>query len=131
MLDDSPRLLGDLLENTARRFPDKEAILYGETHLTWMEFNHQVDNLASAFLTLGIARGDRIGIISTTRPEYLCVYLAAARIGAVLVGFNILFTPSEVTQLANLTRPKVMIVLDQVKDKPIAEPLMALFKNLL
>src|SRR6185369_13346033 len=88
------------------------------------------DNLARAFLELGIQHGDRIGVISTTRPEYLCVYLAAARIGAIMVGFNILYTPSELIRLANITTPKVMVVLDKTKDRTIAEPLKPVFDTM-
>ena len=121
-----PHLLGDLLAETARRLPDKEAIIFNDQKITWQEFDHQVNNLAKAFLKMGIMPGDRIGIIATTRPEYLDVYLAAARIGAITVGFSVLYTPTELTQLANLVQPKIMVVLDQFGDKKIAEALKPL-----
>lgn len=126
----TPHFLGDLLENTATKLPDKEAILFGEISLTWAAFNQKVDHLACAFLAAGVERGDRIGILCTTRPEYLFVYLAAARIGAVLVGFNVQFTPKEVLQLANLTRPKIMTILDTLKGKPTAGALLPTLRDL-
>jgi acyl-CoA synthetase (AMP-forming)/AMP-acid ligase II len=126
----SPIRLGDLLDETARCFPDKEGLVFGKTRLTWNTFNQQVENLAGALLSLGVEHGDRVGIICTTRPEYLCVYMAAARIGAVLVGFNILHKPQELAELAHLTTPKVMFVIDRVKDDQPAVTLQLLFERM-
>lgn len=123
----TPSLLGELLESTALRMPQKEAVVFNGQSLTWGELNRQVDSLAQAFLDLGVERGDRIGVISTTRPEYLCVYFAAARIGAMMVGFNVQNTPLELERLAALTTPKVMVVLDKYKDKPVAPVLKPFF----
>jgi fatty-acyl-CoA synthase len=125
-----PHFLGDLLSETAARVPNKEALVFNDERVTWAEFDRRVDHLAQALLELGVQRGDRIGMISTTRPEYLYTYLAAARVGAILVGFNILYTPPELTHLANLTRPVAMVVLDRVGDKKVAEPLKPLIDSL-
>jgi fatty-acyl-CoA synthase len=125
-----PGMLADILAQTASRMPDKEALVFGEQRISWAEFNQRVDNLAKAFLEMGVQRGDRIGMISTTRPEYLYTYLAAARIGAILAGFNILYTPTELTRLANITEPVAMVVLGQVGEKQVAEPLKPLFDSM-
>lgn len=127
---DYPQFLGDLLESTAQRFPDKEALVYGDQRWTWSALNQQVKALSCAFLECGVLHGDRIGVLSTTRPEYLLVYLAAARIGAMMVGFNVLYTPLEITRLAHLTTPKVMVVLDKIRDKALAAPLKSVFEAL-
>ena len=129
MKPDMFRSLSALLENTASLLPDKEAVVYGDTRLTWGELNQMVDNLACAFLEAGVAQGDCIGIISTTRPEYLCVFLAVARIGAVLVGFNTLYTAPEIVRLAHLTQPRIMVVVDELKGRPFAESLITLFRE--
>ncbi len=56
--------------------------------------------------------------------------MAAARIGAIMVGFNVLYTPSELVRLVDLSTPKVMVVIDKTKEKPVAEPLKPLFDTL-
>lgn len=104
--------------------------MFHDQRVTWSEFNRRADYLAKAFLEMGVQRGDRIGVISTTRPEYLYVYLAAMRIGAVLVGFSILYTPPELIRLAELTKPVAMVVLGRAGDKPLAESLKALIDSL-
>ncbi len=124
------RLLAELLSATAARLPDKEALIFHDQRVTWGDFNRHVDQLAKAFLHLGIQRGDRIGVISSTRPEYLYAYLAAARIGAVLVGFSILYTSSELVRLARLTRPVALVVLGTFAEKDIATLLKPVFDSL-
>ncbi len=124
-----PRFLGGLLSETAARLPEKEALVFNEERVTWAEFDRRVNRLAHAWLEMGIQRGDRIGVISTTRPEYLYAYLAAARIGAILVGFNIVYTPLELTRLANLTRPVAMVVLGQAGEKQVAASLQPLIAS--
>ncbi len=123
-------MLSDLLSAVANRLPDKEALVFNDERVSWAKFDQRVDYLAKAFLELGIRRGDRIGIICTTRPEYVYTYLAAARIGAILVGFSVLYTSPEVMRLAQLTKPTALIVLGQVKDKKLAETLKPLVKSL-
>jgi len=127
---DHPHFLGDLLSDTAARLPGKEALVFNEERVTWADFDRRVNRLAHAFLDMGIRRGDRIGVISTTRPEYLYTYLAAARIGAILVGFNIVYTPLELSRLANLTKPVAMVVLGQQGEKRVAESLKPLIDTL-
>lgn len=126
----NPVLIADMLAATVARLPDKEAIVFGEQRWTWREFSAQVENVARAFLAIGIRRGDRIGIISTTRPEYLCVYLAAARIGAIMAGLGIQSTPPELNRLAHLVRPRVMVVLGESRHGPLAAPLKPLFDGM-
>jgi fatty-acyl-CoA synthase len=102
--------LGTALAEIARRFPNREAIVFEGRRLTWQEIDQQTDSLALALLDKGVQRGDRVGILSNNRPEYVVVYLAVARIGAILVGFNINYTLREIREYAIQVRPKVMIV---------------------
>lgn len=102
--------LSGLLDAAAERWPDQEAIVFQDMRLTWRMLAQQVDRLAAAFMALGIERGDCIGIQCTTRPEYIITYLAAMRCGAVLVGFNSQHTPLEVSRLAPLARPVLLVL---------------------
>lgn len=110
LADSAATNLSAILTATAARWPDQEAIVFEDARLTWGALAQQVDNLAAAFIALGIERGDRIGIQCTTRPEYLITYLAAMRCGAILAGFNSQYTPLEVSRLAVLARPAVLVL---------------------
>lgn len=106
----SPAHLSALLSAVAARWPQKEAIVFQNTRLTWGAIEEQATNLAAAFIALGIQPGDRIGIQCATRPEYIITYLAAMRCGAVLAGFNSRHTPLEVSRLARLANPVLLVM---------------------
>ena len=119
--------LSKKLSETATRFPDKEAIIFEDERITWSEVQRLTFNLAAAFLEMGVQRGDRIGILCTTRPEYIVTYLAASQVGAMLVGFNINFTPREIRKQAEIAKPVAMVVLRSMK---IAGQLQSCFETM-
>lgn len=87
-------LLGDTIgENLARAVtahPDREALVDVESGARWTyaEFAADVERLARAFLGVGVAKGDRVGIWAVNCPEWVLVQYATARIGAVMVNIN-------------------------------------------
>ncbi len=68
----------------------REAVvsLHQEKRLAYAELDARVDELARGLLAIGTGRGDRVGIWSTDNLEWVCLQLATARIGAVLVNIN-------------------------------------------
>ncbi len=47
-------LIGEMIARNARKFTDKEALIYGKTRLTYKQFNARINQLAHAFFDLGI-----------------------------------------------------------------------------
>jgi fatty-acyl-CoA synthase len=98
----SVRLLGQTigqnLRDTARRFPDRDALIvpYQNVRLTYGEFDSKVDALARSLLAIGIDTGDRIGIWSPNNAEWVLIQYAAARIGAILVNLNPAYRTQEI-----------------------------------
>ncbi len=121
---DSLAVIGPLLAQTAERIPEKEALVFGDERITWGQLDQRVNNLACAFLEMGVQIGDRVGIFCSTRPEYIYAYLAAVRIGATVVGFNIQYTPREVGELAAQTNPVVMVVLNRKGSLRHVQPIL-------
>jgi len=122
-----PSHLSHLLAKTSTRWPNKEALVFGDERITWREVQQRVESLAVAFLEMGMQRGDRIGILCTTRPEYIITYLAAVRVGAMLVGFNVNFTPREIRKQAEIAKPVAMVVLRSMK---VAKQLQSCFETM-
>ena len=81
-----PALLGD----TVARFGERPAVLFREQGVrwTWREFAAVVDELAAGLLELGLQRGDRLGIWSPNRAEWLVTQFATARISVVPASKN-------------------------------------------
>jgi len=108
------RHLNDIFARTVARTPDGLAVIFEDQRLTWREVESQVSGLAKSLLALGVQRGDRIGILSPPRPEYLIAYLATTRIGAILTGFSVQYTAREIIDYAHLVHPVAMIVVPEL-----------------
>jgi fatty-acyl-CoA synthase len=88
--------LADLLRRSARRSPDKLAIVCGDTRWTYAEFDRVCDRLAAGLQMLGIAPGDRVAILARNSHAYAAMRFALARIAAVLVPINFMLKADEV-----------------------------------
>ncbi len=95
------KTIGDFLEHWARETPDKECIVYSDRDLrwSWKAFNVRVDEMAKGLLIIGVKPGDHIGLWATNVPDWLTVFYAVAKIGAVLVTINTNYKPHEVAFL--------------------------------
>lgn len=73
-----------------RRHGDRTAAVFCETgeHWTYEDLMRRVDRLAAGLLSIGVYKGDRVGIWSPNRPEWVLAQFATARIGAILVNIN-------------------------------------------
>ncbi|SAL15467.1 AMP-binding domain-containing protein [Caballeronia cordobensis] len=120
-----------LLE-TAGRFPDRPAVVFREQNIrwTWREFANEVDVLASGLLALGIQAGDRVGIWSPNRIEWLLTQFATARMGAVMVNINPAYRLAELEYALNKVGCKAIIAAEQFKTSKYLEMLQALAPEL-
>lgn len=79
-----------LLAGTVAEYGPREAAVFLEQgkRFTWNEFAEDVDALAAGLLALGLRAGERIGIWSPNRWEWLLTQFATARLGLILVNIN-------------------------------------------
>ncbi len=82
--------IGDALDRTTVRFGEREALISRHQNLryTWNELRAAVDEAARGLMALGIGPGERVGIWSPNRAEWVITQFAAAKIGAILVNIN-------------------------------------------
>ncbi|WP_163512076.1 AMP-binding protein [Fodinicola acaciae] len=82
--------IGDNLDRTAERFPDREALVdcAAGQRWTYAQFVDTVDRLAIGLLDAGIGKGDRVGIWAPNCAEWAFVQYATAKIGAIMVNIN-------------------------------------------
>jgi acyl-CoA synthetase (AMP-forming)/AMP-acid ligase II len=104
--------VGSLFRARVRQFPERLAISNGAlpASLTYRELDARVARLAGALAEHGVARGDRVALLSENRPEYLEVVLAAARVGASIACQNWRLTGAELGHCIDLVTPRVVIV---------------------
>ena len=82
--------IGVHLDKTVARDPDHPALIMPHQNIRWTygEFQHEVNRFATGLLALGVEPGDRVGIWSPNRYEWLLTQFATAKIGAVMVCIN-------------------------------------------
>lgn len=103
---DTPLLgetIGQNLFRTVQRFPEQEALIsIGQNYrATYADFYRQTTEVAQALLALGVYKGDRVGIWSANRYEWVLIQYATARIGAILVNINPAYRAHELAFVLN------------------------------
>lgn len=99
--DNSLPLISDYVKKGARERPEHIALIHGDHRITYQEFEKQVEKLACYLLKIGVAKGDRIAYLSIPRPEFFYLYMAASRIGAIIVGIGTRQTDREIEYVLN------------------------------
>jgi len=82
--------IGDLFDQTAATYPDHAALIsrQQQIRLTYRELQAQVDQCAKGLMSLGLHKGQRVGIWSPNRAEWCITQFATCKIGVILVNIN-------------------------------------------
>jgi fatty-acyl-CoA synthase len=105
------------MAEVVRRHGHRTAAVFRQTGDRWSytEFARLIDRLAAGLLSIGVYKGDRVGIWSPNRPEWLLAQFATARIGAILVTINPAYRTSELEYALNKAGVSCLIVAPQFK----------------
>jgi len=128
----SEATIGRFLLDTVHRFPDRPAVVFREQGVrwTWREFADEVDVLAAGLTALGIVSGDRVGIWSPNRSEWLLTQFATARIGAILVNINPAYRLAELEYALNKVGCKALIAAERFKSSAYVEMIQTIAPEL-
>lgn len=102
--------LGDIPRRTARKHPDKVAVIDGEVSLTFAEFEHLVDRAAAALRDHGFGPGDRVALLARNCWQYAVLAFATARAAVVLVPINFMLTAEEIGFILDHSKVRGFIV---------------------
>jgi fatty-acyl-CoA synthase len=100
-----------LLDRACARYGSGEAAIFAgqQVTLSWYDLRNRADEIAAGLLALGVRRGDRVGIWSPNRVEWLYAQFGTARIGAILVNVNPAYQASELEHALSKVQCKVLI----------------------
>ena len=98
--------------------------------LTYEEFDRQVDALAAGLLALGLRKGDRVGIWSPNRLEWVLTQFATARFGAILVNINPAYRPFELEYALNAVGCRAIVAAEAFKSSRYIDMLRELAPEL-
>lgn len=101
--------VGHLVSLGALREPDRDAIqIAGGGSRTYRQLDERSTRLANALLARGLTAGDRLAAWSDTCPEYIEIYLAAAKAGLVVVPVNSMLTTYEAARILSDCQPRAI-----------------------
>jgi fatty-acyl-CoA synthase len=103
--------IGQNLERTATEHPDIEALVdvTSDRRWTYRQLNAEIDVAARGLLSLGIDKGDRVGIWAPNCPEWTITQYAAAKIGAILVNINPAYRTHELAYVLNQSGVRTLV----------------------
>ncbi len=113
-------LTGQMLQRSAKRFPEKTAIICGETKLSYRELDRKSNQLANALLDLGLEKGAKVAMLSRNLAEYGVVFFGVARTGYVLTNISVLYAPEELAYVLAKADVEVLIFDDVFAEKVAA-----------
>jgi len=110
-----PRLpVHELLGIPANSYPDKAALNFYGTEMTFWQVRGQALRLANALKALGVQKGDRVGIHLPNCPQYMISYYGVLSLGAIAVNLNPMYTAEELKQIVENTGLTTLITFDMV-----------------
>ncbi|HUS81818.1 MAG TPA: AMP-binding protein [Dehalococcoidia bacterium] len=106
------RTIGDALRDTVERFGERPAVVvrHQDYRATYAELWEQTGRVARALMAHGIQKGDRVGIWSPNRYEWVITQFAAARAGAILVTINPAYKTAELEYALNQSGVRLLIL---------------------
>ena len=113
-----PQLLGEAVS----RFGPRDAAVFCEqdVRLSYYDLDRAVDELASGLLALGLSKGDRLGIWSPNRVEWVLTQFATARVGLMLVNINPAYRAGELEYALNKAGCRALIAARSFKSSNYA-----------
>jgi fatty-acyl-CoA synthase len=94
----------------AREFADREAVICGDVRLTYHELTLRVDRLPAGLSGLGVRSGTCVAVLAKNCHRYQEIYLAEARLGAVLVPLNYRVAARELQEILADSGAQVILV---------------------
>ena len=101
--------LFDVIERNAQLYADRPAFVCEGQRISHAAYLSRVVRLAAGLARAGVEPGDRIAVLSQNNLEFVDLYGAAARLGAIVVPINWRLSGPEVAYIAGDAAPKVVI----------------------
>jgi acyl-CoA synthetase (AMP-forming)/AMP-acid ligase II len=105
-----------VLERHARKIPDKIAVIFHDTGITYGELNRTVNRLANSLIALGLKKGDRVGLMLPRVPELVISFLAIVKAQGIACPVNYEFPPEKARDIISALSPAFLIVDGSISD---------------
>ncbi len=110
-----------LLERSVREFGDHTYVVTPTDRLTYEEAERRSARMARRLLRRGVGKGSRVGLFFTNGVDWVVWWLAASRIGALVVPLSTLYTPAEIAKVLRLSDIGTLVSPRRVLDIDVAQ----------
>jgi fatty-acyl-CoA synthase len=100
----------DILEETARRIPKAEALVFGNDRINYHQYLERVCDYAKGLRAIGVKRGDHVGLWMTNRPEWSYARHAIYQLGAIMIPINTRYRLDDLDYIIGQSDTKVLIM---------------------
>ncbi|KZX16951.1 AMP-binding protein [Methanobrevibacter filiformis] len=114
----SEETIGTFFEKQVKKDENREFIVYPDRNLrfTYKEFDERTNTLAKGLISIGIKKGDHVGIWAKNVPDWLTFMFATSKIGAVLVTINTAYKSHELDYILKQSDMKAIAIIDGFRD---------------
>ena len=98
-----------MLEEMARRYGNKTAIIMGEQRLTYSELDEAANKIAGALREQGVGKGERIVLLANNSPEFAASFFGIIKAGAIAVPLDSKYKITELESLFDNCRPRLLV----------------------
>lgn len=114
-----------VLDKTARRSPERTAIIFKDRKLSYSQLSELSRRFASAMAAQGVKRGDRAAVVLPNCPQYVIAYYGLLRAGAVFTPVSPLLTPDNMKYQLMDSDVETVVILDAIYTgiKPVLDSL--------
>jgi long-chain acyl-CoA synthetase len=103
-------------DEAVRKYGDKNAMIFYGKKITYKELKDYADRFATALVSLGVNKGDRVALLLLNCPQYVIAYLGALRAGAVVTPVSPVYTSGEVRHQLSDSGARVVVCQDILYD---------------
>ncbi len=106
---------------SADQYPDKTAVICGETRLDYGQLNGAINQISNGLLAAGIGKGDNVALSCPNLPYFPMAYYAILKVGATVVPLNVLSTGREIAYYLNDCNAKAYFCFQGTPELPMAK----------
>jgi acyl-CoA synthetase (AMP-forming)/AMP-acid ligase II len=106
----------DFLSISVAICPERAAVFFEGKWYTFSQLNERTNRLANALKSLGVQKGDRVGMLQVNCNQHVEAYFAAAKLGAIYVPLNFRAKGDELTYMLNSSEASTLLVGDRYLD---------------
>lgn len=121
--------LAAILDDTTAKYPERTAIVFGDTRLNYAQLNGAANQVANLLVSRGIKPGDKVAISIPNVPYFTVIYFGILKAGATVVPLNVLLSEREVAYHLDDSDAVAFFAFEGTPDLPIGDRAWAGFNQ--